>query len=308
MKKIILIASSLLACFSFLSANGGLTADIDNDGYNETLTWKPFASSDGATFFQLYLIDDNGRVLWQGPKTKKAENPYFVGKTDIGISLPELFTDIDGDGFTELLIPELQSDVSPTAYHCLRWIKNRFHTLSTRTLVMKDAYQSSALQWRTVPDNDYHIFWVSHFHQPRSAAKYVSADIIGYWPDREEPASGTAKLHLTPNGATVIQWIKSLNPNPFAQSFQQVSLSDIHKNPKKYVNKTIRITGINRCWESPHNTGTIWGVMVSRSDCIFEDTTGAAYVKGLGRDTKGQTVSIMVTVKIHNGKWALFTK
>jgi len=308
MKKIILIVSSLLFYFSFLSANTKLTADIDNDRRSETLTWKPFSSSVGATFFQLQLSDDDGTVLWRGPKTKNPDSLYFVGETDMGISLPELFTDIDGDGFAELLIPELQSDVSPTTYHRLRWIKNEFHTLPTRALIMKNTYKPSTLEWRAVPNDDYHIFWASNFHKSHTNPKYVSVDITGYWPDSEEPANGTAELYLTQKGATIVKWIKPLNPNPFTPSSQQISLADIHKNPKNYINKTIHITGINRGWGKPHHTGTIWGTMVSRSDCILEDATGAVYISGLGTNTKGQTVNINVTLKIHNGEWALFLK
>ena len=100
-KIIILLAFGIVfvptISFSGDHAVRGISADIDNDGRKETVQWRKFDSSNLGSYYQLRVIDDDGRVLWKGPKEKNDSNPYVFSSLDIGISLPQVLVDINGD-------------------------------------------------------------------------------------------------------------------------------------------------------------------------------------------------------------------
>jgi len=120
MKKVIILL--ILCICTVLEAKNFLRADLDYDGKMEKVVWKTFAKTDVGDYYQLFVYDDNGALLWRGPKTKDEDSSYLVASLDYGVSTPELLMDIDDDGRMELLIPELQSDVSTTWYHRLKWV------------------------------------------------------------------------------------------------------------------------------------------------------------------------------------------
>ena len=99
--------------------DGSLQGDIDQDGKEETIAWKKFAAVELGDYYQLLVLDDDGSLLWEGPKEKDEGNPYIFSALDIGVSFPELLADIDNDGYIELLAPELQSDARPVYYRKL---------------------------------------------------------------------------------------------------------------------------------------------------------------------------------------------
>jgi len=198
-----------MMCLADNFSIGKLYADIDNDKKQESVQWKKFATNDMGDYYQLQVFDDNGVLLWKGPKKTSDNNPYVFSSLAIGVSLPELLFDIDRDGYVELLAPELQSDVRPTFYRKLRWTGRTFEHLPSRSLTMKD------------PDSDYftwergeHLYgiWVSKFREVDNKG-LVKADITYY--DRNGVwKGGVALLRFTSKGAVVHQWIKPFPRTP----------------------------------------------------------------------------------------------
>ncbi|AEE13699.1 hypothetical protein Thena_0047 [Thermodesulfobium narugense DSM 14796] len=59
-----------------------------------------------------------------------------------------------------------------------------------------------------------------------------------------------------------------------------VTIKDIHDNPEKFVNKFVRLNARFLGWSRPTNTNDIWGALVTKSDTVIEDNTGAAFISG----------------------------
>ena len=138
---------SILFTTPYLQA-GELFADIDHDSRLESVQWRKFATNDMGDYYRIQVIDDNGELLWRGPRKLRDDHPYIFSSLGIGVSLPELLFDIDRDGYVELLAPEPQSDVSPTYYRKLRWMGRTFESLPSQALMMRK------------PGSDY-FSWVS---------------------------------------------------------------------------------------------------------------------------------------------------
>jgi len=186
---------------------GELTADIDHDNRLEMLKWSKFASDAYTDYYQLILIDDDGQVMWSGPKEKSKSNPLIFIASDFGISTPEIFADIDLDGYTELLAPELQSDVSPTFYKRLRWKENRFEILPSKALMCSEA-DPKHFKW--VDNQSGEGTWISEMSQKQPNTNgLVKVSIIR---NNSKTCSrmGIALVRFDKYGATVVQWIKTI--------------------------------------------------------------------------------------------------
>ncbi len=183
--------------------DGKLQADIDRDGKKETIAWKKFATVELGDYYQLLVLDDDGSLLWEGPKEKDEANPYVFSSLHIGVSLPELLTDIDNDGYIELLTPELQSDVSPAYYKKLRWRDGQFEVLWTSVLMMPSG--SNRFKWKRT-DGDYGT-WVSEL-APYSKGM-AKATVTLYHQDGST-AMGVALIRFDRDGAAVERWLEPL--------------------------------------------------------------------------------------------------
>jgi len=65
-----------------------------------------------------------------------------------------------------------------------------------------------------------------------------------------------------------------------ADKIPLVTLRDIKDNPDKYINKFVRLNARFLGWSRPVNTNEIWGTLVTKSDTVIEDNTGAAFISG----------------------------
>ena len=211
MKKILIYAVMLYLLTLSINAQenfeGELTADIDGDGKTEMMQWNKFISTEAGDYFQLRVIDDDGELIWKGPKRAEDNNPYVYSALDYGISIPQLLMDIDGDGYVELLAPELQSDVSPTAYRMLRWQGNRFEILPSKVLAPKRA-NLDFFYW-TDRDKTTDI-WVSQLNRdPLHPNNIVKVSVTQY-DSRKSAQNGIALIRFEQAGAKVLKWIKPL--------------------------------------------------------------------------------------------------
>ena len=185
--------------------DGSLKADIDQDGKKEMVIWKKFATADLGDYYQLLALDDDRSVLWEGPKEKEEANPYIFSSLDIGISIPELLSDIDGDGYMELLAPELQSDVRPVYYRKLRWRKSYFEPLLSSAL-MQSSIDPNRFLWKRT--QQLYGTWISKL---TSYGKHLAkADVMVYRKDGSL-ITGTALIRFDRKGAVVQKWIKPIS-------------------------------------------------------------------------------------------------
>ncbi len=185
--------------------DGKLQGDIDQDGKNETIAWRKFASVDLGDYYQLLILDDDGSLLWRGPKEKNDGDPLVFFSLDFGVSMPELLIDFDHDGYMELLAPAPQSDVSPTYYRKLRWRGTYFEPLLSNAL-LRSSPESNRFIWKTTQES--YGTWIS------GLAPYgdglAKANITEYNKD-ESGSVGIALIRLDREGATVERWLKPLD-------------------------------------------------------------------------------------------------
>ena len=208
LRYLILLLIAALPLSALQDFGGELLGDIDGDGQPEMIEWNRFATTDLGDYYQLKVIDDDGTALWRGPKEENPENPYIFAALDYGFSLPELFMDIDGDGFFELLSPVPQSDVSPTHYRRLRWTGKGFVPLSTAVLFSDSSDRENFLWKEQCGDTG---IWISQLYPNLSENGWVKADVI------EFHGGGTARIGkayitLDRQGAHVVQWIENSHP------------------------------------------------------------------------------------------------
>lgn len=200
-----------IGVISILFASTNLTAgvlfgNIDYDSRLESVQWKKFATTNMGDYYQIQVIDDNGALLWQGPKEARDNNPYVFSSTHSGRSFPQLLFDVDGDGYVELLAPEPQSDVSATSYRKLRWMGEHFESLPSEVLMMP-SLGSDFFSW--VSREHTEGIWISRFKRVGKNG-LVEADVT--YLVRDAPLkSGVALLKFVPNGALVHKWIKPLS-------------------------------------------------------------------------------------------------
>lgn len=185
--------------------DGKLRADIDRDGKEETVAWKKFASVDLGDYYQLLVIDDDGSLLWEGPKKQDYEDPLVFFYLDYGRSLPQLLMDVDQDGFVELLAPMAQSDVSPTYFRKLRWRGSYFEPLLSNAL-MQSASQPRHFDWKTTQKS--YGTWISKLTPYGNGL--VKANVMKY---RKNGGvrMGTALIKFDRRGATVDRWLKPMS-------------------------------------------------------------------------------------------------
>lgn len=87
----------------------------------------------------------------------------------------------------------------------------------------------------------------------------------------------------------------------------KVNAVDIFNNPKNYTGILFVMEGINRGWGLPVNAKEIRGKVVTRSDWVFEDSTGALYVTGLYKPEKEGGLKIIGGIVLdENNEWAFY--
>ena len=76
----------------------------------------------------------------------------------------------------------------------------------------------------------------------------------------------------------------------------KVSITDIAADPWKYEKSFVRLSGVSRGWGGPVTATTVWGTMSRRSDQVFEDKSGAAYIYGIPRSEWGKPLELIAKV------------
>ena len=188
--------------------NSTLKGDIDGDGRNEIITWNKFATSDLGDFYQLKIYDNNGQLLWQGPKVEDTENPYIFGRWDFGESMPEALIDIDNDGQAELLAPSPTSDVSPIYYRIFSWNGRRLVNRRPAVLMRSKKDLNHFIWVNPYPGDGTQGSWVSSLEQGNSAQDAIAT--VTQMQANGNSQEGKARLFFNSYGAKVLKWILPL--------------------------------------------------------------------------------------------------
>jgi hypothetical protein len=159
------------------------------------------------SFFQLVVLDDQGKTIWRGPKKLDTDNPLMFGSWDFGATFPEIVGDIDGDGQTELVAPVPRSDVSPSWFRVLRWTGTEFKPVRSMPL-LEEPPGSNQYPWRKT--ERYMGRWIDSFVEFADDGKITA--IIGEYPEGGEYRTGKAALARTADGFKLIRWLKPLGP------------------------------------------------------------------------------------------------
>ncbi len=86
----------------------------------------------------------------------------------------------------------------------------------------------------------------------------------------------------------------------------RVKISFIASDPLQFKDRLFIISGMSRGWGSPANAKTVWGRMLTRSDWIIEDETGAAFVKGVPISLREEPVTVVAKILVlPDGGWIL---
>ncbi len=224
----------LLGSALLVAEGGKFTVDIDRDGKEEKLLWSSIGSDQLGEYFAIDLFDDDGTLLWRGSRQKRITNPDLYSALHTGVSLPQLFFDIDSDGHYDLLAPEHQSDVSPTLFRRLSWIDFEFQKRPSRAL-MGSGSEGSRFSW-TKPRNAFGT-WVSGFG--KVDGDLVEADVTSY--EGEGSFScGVALLRFDYKGADVVRWVKPLS-SPAQNSEERSSRYQTKLNNSILLNLNLSI-------------------------------------------------------------------
>lgn len=147
---------------------------------------------------RLVFFDQNGNKLFAG--TKKEDSPTTIAGTNFGSSYVVAIADIDKDGYTEVMIQEIQSDVRPQTFRVLKWKEGKLLRTKTGKLI-KDS--DGIFKW-TKTDND-NVTWLSNIKEGTDGKLY--ADFIGY--DGQGYTSGLVEITPAEGGYKVVKTIKS---------------------------------------------------------------------------------------------------
>ena len=182
-------------------------ADLDRDGKPEQISWAKFATTeDEGDFYQVRVLDDDGSLIWEGPKTRDTENPFSFGAWHFGISIPEVAADIDGDGAVELVTPAPMSDVSPTCYRVLRWTGGRFVEAQSGCL-LESPPGSGRFPWQK--RDQWQGTWISSFKEVKPGG-LLQVEVFEYR-EGSQPKVGEALVKGAPGGFQVTKWTKPVS-------------------------------------------------------------------------------------------------
>ncbi len=204
----IAIGLTVASLFAEGSSPEDLSVNLDKDPALERVTWSKFAETEEeGEFFQVRVLDDDGGLLWEGPKVTDTENPLVFGNWHFGYSLPELAADIDGDGAVELVTPAPQSDVSPTWFRVIRWQGGRFVPARMGSL-LESPRGTGKFPWSK--SDEWQGTWISSFLGVEADGSF-RVQVFEYG-GGVTTRQGEALVGIEPDGYVVKRWTKPLKP------------------------------------------------------------------------------------------------
>jgi len=112
-------------------------------------------------------------------------------------------------------------------------------------------------------------------------------------------------LKAGPQGESIITRRYRIRVEGIAQ-IPRVTIKELRDKAARYSDGFVIIKGVNRGWGGPVSAQKIWGTLVTRSDWVLEDPTGAVYVRGRPGIRKGEEFTAVYEVRrLPDGKWIL---
>lgn len=198
------VAASGLRLVVARERSSQMQGDLAGDGRMFTVAWSVSAVTEEGDFYRLTVADDEGRIIWASPATKRSGHPLAFGSWHHGVSLPEALGDMDGDGMQELIVPAAQSDVSPVRFRIFRWTGKGFEPGPVTCLAGRGG-RADFLSWQDEPALT--DFWVQHW---KKAGRNNTAvvELVRY-PGGAEVESATAIVARAGHGFRLVQWLKA---------------------------------------------------------------------------------------------------
>ncbi len=220
-----------------------IAADLDGDGVAEKIVWEKFAETeDEGAFFQIRVVNADGSLRWEGPRTTDSTHPMALGDWFHGTSLPQVAADFDGDGAVELIVPAPQTDVSPTQFRVFRWTGQAFLPLHMAALMDRGGGDGE-FPW--YEGDDYEGTWISGFLGVAGNRRFRV--VVSSYDGRDAVRHGEAIVSSSLAGVRVSEWTVPLNPGPGEPAMAgaamvyraRLSAAD-HRNSAGTVLKTAR--------------------------------------------------------------------
>lgn len=149
---------------------------------------------------RLVFFDQNGKKLFAG--TKKENSPTTIAGTNFGSSYVVAIADIDKDGYTEVMIQEIQSDVRPQTFRVLKWKEGKLLRTKTGQLI-KDS--DGIFKWSKKEPGAEPTTWLSNIKETTDGKLY--SDFIGY--DGKSYINGLVEITPVEGGYKVVKTLKS---------------------------------------------------------------------------------------------------
>ena len=169
---------------------------------------------------RLVVKDASGKLLWRGPLLNlddidsSSYDPLFFNCTDIGIYWPSIIDDIDGDGRSEMIAADTQSDVSVSSFVVARWNGNAFVPIRKHESLVESPENSGRYLFQrfNYSANSPRERWIMRV-TTLGGKGLVSASIYerNSGPKGDEYKNGEAQVRFDENGATVVKWINPLH-------------------------------------------------------------------------------------------------
>lgn len=208
---ILFLATITLPCKSNGQHNADprmLEFDLNRDGQLERVTWTKFAETEDGDLHQLRVFGHSGNLIWEGPRETDHQSPFFIGAFHYGISLPEIIGDVDGDGAFELVIPDPQSDVSPTSYRVLRWKGGQFvETRNPAGSLLESPIGSGSFPWKR--NSNWQGTWISSFLSVNPDGSILVQ--VTEYKQNGSPRNGVASVAVSPEGYRILKWTQPLS-------------------------------------------------------------------------------------------------
>jgi hypothetical protein len=202
--------------------------DLDGDGWTETVRLKPSGRSDQGEFFHLEVANNDGLVIWTGPKELDPENRLVFGNLEFGQTKPTVIADIDGDGSVELVAGAPQSDVSPRWFRVLRWSHGAFKPVRTGSL-FEDPPGSKLFPWGET--QEYKGRWINElWPSPDGTSGQFEAELIEY-PGEIQVRMGKGIVEASPQGFRLVRMTEPMK-EPEAQPPAETQTGDPTGKPQ----------------------------------------------------------------------------
>lgn len=87
----------------------------------------------------------------------------------------------------------------------------------------------------------------------------------------------------------------------------KVNALEIFNNPQYFTDRLFLLEGTSRGWGKPVYASEVWGKLITRSDWVLEDNTGAIYITGIFKIENGTEVKVIGKIVLdENSDWSFF--